>query len=223
MTSSPTTDTAATDNSATDDAITHEDGVRALIIVDVQNDFTEGGTLEVAGGDEAAYRIGAYLGHARRHYALVVTTQDWHIEPKDGHFTEYPVHCVAGSGGAELDSELSRGAGREISELVDSHLYKGHYAGDLSGFAGMDEAGRRLGDLLSNHGVTAVDVCGLAEDICVAATIRDALAAGLSARLLTDLSRATSAGAARATELELASDGAAVIEAAVAWDQERSG
>lgn len=195
---------------------------RALIIVDVQNDFTEGGALEVAGGDEAAYRIGAYLARARPRYALVVTTQDWHIEPNDNHFIEYPAHCVAGSPGAELDPELSRGAGRRVTELVDLQVRKGQYAGDLSGFAGVDESGRRLGDLLGDRGVWGVDVCGLAEDICVAATVRDALAAGLTARLLTDLSRATSAGAAGATELELASGGAGVIDSSAAWAEENT-
>jgi nicotinamidase/pyrazinamidase len=190
---------------------------RALIIVDVQNDFTEGGALEVAGGDEVAYRIGAYVGKTRDRYALVVSTQDWHIDPKDDHFTKYPAHCVAESPGAELDPELSRGAGREFSELIDVQVHKGQYAGDLSGFRGVDESGRPLGKVLGEHGIQALDVCGLAEDVCVAATVRDALGARLSARLLTDLSRATSRDAALATELELSSGGADVIESGAAW------
>jgi nicotinamidase/pyrazinamidase len=190
---------------------------RALIIVDVQNDFTEGGTLEVAGGDEVAYRIGTYVGKTRDRYVLVVTTQDWHIDPKDDHFTTYPAHCVAESPGAELDPELSRGAGREITELVDVQVHKGQYAGDLSGFRGVDPSGRPLGKLLGERGIQAVDVCGLAENVCVAATVRDALGARLKARLLTDLSRATSVEAARATELELTSSGADVIESPQAW------
>ena len=190
---------------------------RALIIVDVQNDFTEGGALEIAGGDEVAYQIGAYLGKTRDRYALVVTTQDWHIDPKDDHFTIYPAHCVAESPGAGLDPELSRGAGCEITELVDVQVHKGQYAGDLSGFRGVDESGKPLGKLLGEHAIQAVDVCGLAEDVCVAATIRDALGARLPARLLTDLSRATSPGSAKATELDLTSSGAEVIESAAAW------
>lgn len=192
-------------------------GARALIIVDVQNDFTEGGALAVPGGDEAAYRIGAYLGLVRPRYALVVTTQDWHIEPTDDHFEKYPPHCVAGSPGAQLDPELSRGAGRQITELVDAQVRKGQYAGDLSGFKGVDEAGRSLGEILSERQVVAVDVCGLAEDVCVAATARDAIGAGLSARVLADLVRATSAEAAKATERDLAANGAAVIESSAAW------
>jgi nicotinamidase/pyrazinamidase len=192
-------------------------GARALIIVDVQNDFTEGGALEVPGGDEAAYRIGAYLGQVRRRYALVVTTQDWHIEPRDDHFGQYPAHCMAGSPGAQLDPQLSRGAGRQITDLVDAQVHKGQYAGDLSGFKGVDESGRSLGDLLSEHGIEAVDVCGLAEDVCVAATARDAIGARLSARLLTDLVQATSAEAASVTERDLAESGVAVIESSAAW------
>jgi nicotinamidase/pyrazinamidase len=191
--------------------------VRALIIVDVQNDFTEGGALEVEGGDEAAYRIGAYLARTRHNYALVVTTQDWHIEPRDDHFTTYPPHCVAESPGAQLDPELSRGAGRQITGLVDAQVHKGQYAGDLSGFNGVDESGRYLADLLSESGIQAVDVCGLAEDVCVAATVRDAVGAGMGARLLTDLSRATSPEAAGTTERALASVGVPVIESSAAW------
>ena len=98
---------------------------------------------------------------------FVVTTQDWHIDPKDDHFTKYPAHCVAESPGAELDRELSRGAGREISELIDVQVHKGQYAGDLSGFRGVDESGRPLGKVLGERGIQAVDVCGLAEDVCV--------------------------------------------------------
>jgi nicotinamidase/pyrazinamidase len=202
MTSSPPTDNA---------------DLRALIIVDVQNDFTEGGALEVAGGDETAFQIGAYLARTRPRYALVVTTQDWHIEPRDDHFIKYPAHCMAGSPGAQLDPELSRGAGRQITDLVDAQVHKGQYGGDLSGFRGVDELGRWLGDLLSQHGVQVVDVCGLAEDVCVAATVKDALGAGLRARLLSDLSRALSVESAKATEAELASSGATVITSAAAW------
>ena len=190
---------------------------RALIIVDVQNDFTEGGPLEIAGGDEVAYQIGTYLGKTRDRYALVVTTQDWHIDPQDDHFSRHAAHCIADSAGAELDPELSRGAGCEITKLVDVQVHKGQYAGDLSGFRGVDESGKPLGKLLGEHGIQALDVCGLAEDVCVAATIRDALGARLPARLLTDLSRATSPGSAKTTELDLATSGAEVIESTAAW------
>ncbi len=190
---------------------------RALIIVDVQNDFTEGGALEVAGGDDVAYRIGTYVSETRDRYAFVVTTQDWHIEPEDDHFITYPVHCLAESRGAELDPELSRGAGRQITELLDAQVHKGQYAGDLSGFRGVDESGRPLGKLLGEQGIHAVDVCGLAEDVCVSATVRDALGARLHARLLSDLSAATSTEAAQATEFDLASNGVVVIGSSAAW------
>ena len=96
-------------------------------------------------------------------------------------------------------------------------VHKGQYAGDLSGFRGVDESGKPLGKLLGERGVEAVDVCGLAEDICVAATIRDALGARLPARLLTDLSGATSVDAALETEMELAATGADVIDSSQPW------
>jgi nicotinamidase/pyrazinamidase len=201
----------------TSSSATCGDDPRALIIVDVQNDFTEGGALEVAGADDVAYRIGMYLGKTRDRYAFVVATQDWHIEPQDDHFNTYPVHCVADSQGAALDPELSRGAGRQISELVDVQLHKGQYAADPSGFRGVDELGRPLSKLLGERGIQAVDVCGVAEDVCVAATIRDALGARLQPRLLTDLSAATSPDAAKTTEFDLVSNGVTLIDSADAW------
>jgi nicotinamidase/pyrazinamidase len=184
---------------------------RALVIVDVQNDFTEGGAAAVAGGDDVARRIGAYLASGRDGYALVATTQDWHIDPGPEHFTKYPPHCVAGSEGAELDPGLSEGAGRDVLGLVDVQVKKGQYSADFSGFKGVDAEGRPLADILSEHSVGSVDVCGLALNACVAATLRDALDLGLGARLLSDLSEATSADAARSAEEELAAKGALVL------------
>lgn len=184
---------------------------RALVIVDVQNDFTEGGAAAVAGGDDVARRIGAYLASGRDHYALVVTTQDWHIDPGPEHFTKYPPHCVAGSEGAELDPGLSEGAGCDVLGLVDVQVKKGQYSADFSGFKGTDAKGRPLGDILGEYSVGSVDVCGLALNACVAATVRDALGLDLRPRVLSDLSRATSADAARSTEEELRAQGAEVI------------
>lgn len=194
---------------------------RALIIVDVQNDFTEGSATGVDGGDQVAYAIGAYLSQARERYAFVVTTQDWHIAPRDDHFTKHPVHCVAGSPGAALDPELSRGAGRDIGELVDAQLRKGAYGADYSGFLAMDGSGKALPQLLGEQGIRSVDICGLAEDVCVAATANDAIEAGMDARVLTDLSGATSDEGAMSVERALASRGALVIGSAQAWPTSR--
>ena len=113
MSSDPTTDpnarttngttTGTTDGTSRDDAA----GARALVIVDVQNDFCEGGSLAVAGGADVAARIADFVAAHRGDYAAIVATADWHIDPGD-HFSEtpdfvdsWPVHCVAGTPGAE--------------------------------------------------------------------------------------------------------------------------
>ncbi len=185
---------------------------RALVIVDVQNDFTEGGALALAGGDEVARRVGAFVAASAtaEGYALVATTQDWHVDAAE-HFARWPAHCVAGSAGAELDPLLSRAAGVPIEALVDVALRKGQYDHDYSGFAAVDRFGVRLADVLRARGVDAVDVCGLAEDGCVAATVRDGLAAGFAVRLLADLSGPSSPEAGARVEAELAAEGAEVV------------
>jgi nicotinamidase/pyrazinamidase len=187
---------------------------RALIVVDVQNDFTEGGPFSSSfsfdGNDDCARRIGSYVVQQRSRYRLVVTTQDWHIEPGD-HFVKHPVHCVAGTPGAELDPELDAGAGTDFLSLVDFALHKGLFDDDYSGFKAIDDDGITLPVLLKAAGITKVDVCGFAKDGCVAATVDDALAEGYEVRLLTDLSAATSPAAAQRVEIELAEAGATVV------------
>jgi nicotinamidase/pyrazinamidase len=186
---------------------------RALIVVDVQNDFTEGGpfagSFSFGGNDAVARRIGSYVADHHDRYDLVVTTQDWHIEPGE-HFVKHPIHCVAGTPGAELDAELDAGAGVAFANLVDLQLHKGLYADDYSGFKAIDDRGVTLPALLESAGITEIDVCGFAEDGCVSATVADGLAEGYAVRLLTDLSAATTPEAAARVEAELASAGATI-------------
>lgn len=189
---------------------------RALIIVDVQNDFTEGGPMGAPGRDAVARTIGAYVASSRSKYELVVTTQDWHIDPGQ-HFVKHAVHCRADTEGAALDGELSTGAGRPISGVVDVMLRKGLYDEDFSGYLATDEAGRTLSDILTDRGIDAIDVCGFVEEGCVAATVRDALAASMPVRLITDLSAASNPVAALAMEKDVADAGAHVITSAEAW------
>ena len=125
---------------------------RALIIVDVQPTFCEGGALPVTGGNAVAERIAAYLSSHRGDYDLVVTTQDWHIDPGE-HFSSepdfidtWPVHGVADSAEAQLHPALN---GLE----ADAAVKKGQYAAAYSGFEGVDEDGRTLADILSAAGI----------------------------------------------------------------------
>ncbi len=125
----------------------------ALVVVDVQNDFTESGPFSLTGNDAIARRIGAFVASHRHLYDLVITTQDWHIEPGE-HFVKHPVHCVAGTPGAALDPELDVGAGATFTDLVDLQLYKGQYGDDYSGFAAAapDGEGAALPALLQRAG-----------------------------------------------------------------------
>ena len=168
------------------------------------------------GRDAVARAIGAYVASSRSEYQLVATTQDWHIDPGE-HFVKHAVHCRADTDGAALDPELSTGAGRPISDLVDVMLRKGHYDEDFSGYLGIDEEGRALPHILAASGIEAIDVCGFVAEGCVAATVRDALAAAMPVRLITDLSSASNPVAALAMENDIIDAGARVIRSSEAW------
>jgi nicotinamidase/pyrazinamidase len=156
---------------------------RALVIVDVQNDFCEGGSLAVAGGAAVARAISAHV--AAGGYAHVVATRDHHIDP-GAHFSaqpdlldSWPPHCVVGTDGVELHLHLDR-------DPIEAVFDKGEHAAAYSGFEGSSD-GVRLADWLRAHDVDAVDVVGIATDHCVRATALDAVAAGLRTRVLLPL------------------------------------
>ncbi|HEY3003991.1 MAG TPA: isochorismatase family protein [Kribbellaceae bacterium] len=189
---------------------------RALIVVDVQNDFCEGGSLAVTGGADVAFRIGDLLHKWQqadaddRTYAHVVATRDHHIDPGD-HFSDdpdfehsWPPHCVVGTDGVSFHPNLD-------PQPFDAIFDKGEYAAAYSGFEGKTHDGTRLADWLRAHGVTSVDVCGIATDYCVRATALDAVRSGFSTAVLTDLV----AGVARVTTeralAELAGAGVRVV------------
>ncbi len=158
--------------------------MHALIIVDVQNDFCEGGSLAVAGGAALAAAIGP---HARRgRYEHVVASRDHHIAP-GGHFSTtpdyvdtWPPHCVAGTPGPAFHPNLDIGP---IEEVFDKGAYKSAY----SGFEGCEPGGMMLRDWLAERGVDALDVVGIATDHCVRLTALDAAKAGLRTRVLLNL------------------------------------
>ncbi|MDT7641133.1 MAG: nicotinamidase/pyrazinamidase [Pseudonocardiales bacterium] len=156
--------------------------MRALIIVDVQLDFCEGGSLAVAGGASVAERINAVTGR----YDQVVATRDYHVDPGD-HFSDtpvyvhsWPVHCVAGTAGAAFHPAL------DVAP-IGAVFAKGGYAAAYSGFEGAEPGGAGLADWLRARQVTEVDVVGIATDYCVRATALDAVRAGFATAVLTDL------------------------------------
>lgn len=151
---------------------------RALIIVDVQNDFCEGGSLPVDGGAAVAAGISAALAERKVTWDHVVATQDHHIDPGT-HFQEWPAHCVAGTFGAEFHPELD-------TDRIEAIFRKGTNAAAYSGFEGTSSS-IGLAAWLRMHDVTEVDVVGLATDYCVRATALDAVGEGFATTLLTDL------------------------------------
>ena len=167
--------------------------VRALIIVDVQNDFCEGGSLAVAGGTAVAQGITSLLASGDHGYDHVVATQDFHVDP-GSHFSahpdyaaSWPPHCVAGTPGQDFHPDLDTSA-------VDAVFRKGAHAAAYSGFEGATEGGTGLADWLRAHDVDEVDVVGIATDYCVRATAADAASAGFRTRVLLGLTTGVTPG-----------------------------
>ena len=185
---------------------------RALVIIDIQNDFTEGGALPVTGGAAVAAAVSALLAAQPDSYGQIYASRDWHDaeSTNDGHFaldTEpdfvdtWPVHGVADTVGAEYHPALT---------LPEStvHILKGQGKPGYSIFDGVDAAGEKFGELLIAAGVTDVDLVGLATDFCVRASGLDALDHGQHVRVFTDLVAGVAAESAEQALAELAHAGA---------------
>jgi len=189
---------------------------RALIVVDVQNDFCEGGSLAVVGGNRVAADVAGLLSGAHG-YAAVVATKDMHIDP-GAHFATddaaadfvdtWPMHCVAGTDGAALHPAVDA----LVADAVDAVFHKGAYAAAYSGFeAEHRDAGEPLGSWLHERDIVAVDVVGLATDHCVAATARDAADAGLTVRVLTRYCAGVAPDTIAAALADLAARGVEIV------------
>jgi nicotinamidase/pyrazinamidase len=168
---------------------------KALLVVDVQNDFCEGGSLAVAGGAAIASKISDYLKSSD--YDLVIGSRDWHDPDNNnsGHFADsgtdpdftnsWPRHCVAGSNGADYHPNLS-------SELIQTHILKGQGAHGYSAFEGVTEGSESLAEVLKAHGIEQLDVVGIATDHCVLASALDANKLGLKVRVISSLTAGVS-------------------------------
>ena len=186
---------------------------RALIIVDVQNDFCEGGSLAVPGGAGVAAGISAALKSGS--WDHVVATKDYHIDP-GAHFSEHPDfvdswpdHCVVGTEGASFHPALE-------TERVEAVFHKGEHKAAYSGFEGHTREGERLADWLRARSVTEVEVVGIATDHCVRATALDAKQAGFATTVLLDLTAGvaaatTTAALAQFEEAAVATTGTPVV------------
>jgi nicotinamidase/pyrazinamidase len=187
----------------------------ALIVVDVQNDFCEGGSLAVAGGAQVAFEIGRVLrewhedipGH--REYDVVVATRDHHIDP-GSHFSSdpdyvdsWPRHCVVGTDGEAFHPNLD-------PQPLHAVFLKGEYAPAYSGFEGRAVDGSQLVTWLRRHEVDQVDVCGIATDYCVKATAVDAAREGFRTTVLLPLTAAVAPSSMPDVEAELRAAGVAL-------------
>ena len=190
---------------------------RALIIVDPQHDFAEGGSLAVAGGFDVCDRIAAYLAGHRDAYQIVVVTRDWHPPVLRDHFAEaphgpdyidmWPPHCVQDTAGAEFLPAIAR----QIDDgLIDVVVSKGQMSASYSGFDGHTHTGHSLDGLLTAASIAAIDVCGIAASHCVKATALDGRGNGYDVTVLTDLSVGVTAEQAAAAHIELGAAGVAL-------------
>jgi nicotinamidase/pyrazinamidase len=158
---------------------------RALIVVDVQNDFCEGGSLAVTGGAQVALDV-AHLLRRGSGYDVVVATKDHHVDPgahwaKEPDFVDtWPVHCRVGTEGEAFHPNLD-------PQPFDAVFTKGDHAAAYSGFEGTESGGTALAPWLRERGVVDVDVCGIATDHCVRATALDSAAEGFTTTVLLDL------------------------------------
>ncbi|NJP68404.1 isochorismatase family protein [Streptomyces spiramenti] len=192
---------------------------RALIVVDVQNDFCEGGSLAVTGGAAVAAAVADLVRAPGSPYDHVVATRDHHISPGD-HFSEtpdfvdsWPVHCVAGTPGAEFHPAFAPVA---ASAAVAACFDKGAYTAAYSGFEGADAAGAGLAEWLRAREVTDVDVVGIATDHCVRATALDAAREGFTTRVLLEHTAGVSAPTIESALVELRGAGVELVGAAEA-------
>lgn len=182
----------------------------ALLIVDIQNDFTEGGALGVDGGDAVARGVTAFLASNAGQYSHIFASRDWHSASGDngGHFSSspdfidtWPVHCVAETEGAAYHPALNVSA-------VSHHIRKGHGEPAYSAFEGVLEDGVTLEAILRANNVAALDIVGIATDHCVRASAQDALRLGLQVRIFTDLIAGVNADASVDALRELSELGA---------------
>ena len=201
--------------------VTSAEDHRALIIVDVQPTFCEGGALGVKGGNATANAIAGFVDTYRSHYALTVTTQDWHIHP-GAHWSDHPdyvdswpVHGKAGTPEAELHPVIK-------ALHPDLSVKKGQYTAAYSGFEGTTPDGEKLKDALRDHGITELDIVGIATDYCVKQTALDARRLGYPVRMIADLTAPVAKdGYGKALD-EIGKAGADVIDSADAFTAQRS-
>lgn len=189
---------------------------KGLLIVDVQNDFVEGGALGVTGGKDVATRVTGHVDAHAADYAVIAASRDWHAADSSngGHFhapgeepdfnQTWPVHCISGEAGADYAPEF-------VTDRVTHHVRKGMGVPAYSAFEGVTEQGEALATVLREAGVTDLDVVGIATDHCVRASVLDACREGFSVRLLDGMHAGVAPETSAAALEEMATAGAWVV------------
>ena len=192
---------------------------KALFVIDVQNDFCEGGALACQGGAQAASNITTYLKSSKTSYDFVIASRDWHSPNSEngGHFplsgqepdfvNTWPLHCIAGETGADYHPNLDQ-------SLIDIHIKKGQGQHGYSIFEGITDSGEEIRDLLSRLEISQVDVVGIATDYCVRASALDAKQFGLEVRVITSLTAGVAANSTEAAIDEMVDAGVQVVATA---------
>jgi nicotinamidase/pyrazinamidase len=192
---------------------------KALFVIDVQNDFCEGGALACQGGAAVASSITNYLKANKSSYDTVIGSRDWHTPNSEngGHFpqlgkepdfvTTWPLHCISGEPGADYHPNLD-------SSLIDIHIKKGQGKHGYSIFEGVTDSGETIQEVIARLGITEVDVVGIATDHCVRASALDAKNTGLDVRVITSLTAGVSAVSTEAAIDELVDAGVKVAATA---------
>jgi nicotinamidase/pyrazinamidase len=162
----------------------------ALLVVDVQQDFVEGGSLGVTGGIVLAAHIAQHLRHFKEQYQYVVASRDLHENAPD-HISDHPdfqntwpPHCMVGTAGAAFVPTIQNLV-RE--KLIQDVVTKGRDRAAYSAFEGVDKRGHPLLEVLKEHRIDHIDVCGIATDYCVRASALDARKNQFQVRVLVNL------------------------------------
>ena len=187
---------------------------RAIVVVDPQPDFFEGGALPVPGATRTAEHIAEYLAAHGGDFSLKIVTQDWHLDPSEhwsdhpDFITTWPVHCVAHGDGARIHPALA-------NESWDVIVRKGQHEGAYSGFEGTSESGSTLAEVLETAGVGVVTIVGFATDHCVKATALDARALGFEVKVALDLCAGVDPETTRHALTEMSNAGIEVIASSI--------
>lgn len=188
----------------------------ALLVIDVQNDFCEGGSLAVTGGAAVAAGISSYLEDSKASYDYVIASRDWHSEvgSNGGHFAlegetpdfvnTWPIHCVANTHGSEYHPSLNL-------NQIDLHIEKGQGKPSYSIFEGTTPEGEDFASLLTRLDITNVDVAGLATDYCVLASALDSRTHGLNVRVLSKLVAGVGVDTSKEALVKLADSGCEIV------------